>query len=301
MRHQAARSGRPRVLAPALLVVSVLGLWGIAAVVVAVAMPDGQSGAGSSSSAAPFALIDNPSAAELAQPGELGADAAPQSALPDEPATRDDSGQGGATKRLTDVMSGATVLRVGDTGLPVKFVQQRLNMAGIQTPENSTYDAATEASIARLQEKFDLHQSGRVNRYTLSTLLQVTERGPGLPAECLSGTVLCIDKTQKVVRLVIDGAPEVTLDARFGSFGTATDEGMFTVYDKRADDWSEEFGVPMKYSLYFSGGQAVHYSDFFATEGYTGASRGCVNTRDLAATAAMYEMAPKGTSVFVYD
>ena len=77
--------------------------------------------------------------------------------------------------------------------------------------------------------------------------------------------------------------------------------GLEQFYDKRADDWSEEFGVPMQYSLYFSGGQAIHYSDFFAEEGYTGASRGCVNTRDLDATATMFDLVDEGTAVFVYQ
>ncbi|MCB9411664.1 MAG: murein L,D-transpeptidase [Actinobacteria bacterium] len=301
MKHRATRSGRPRGLVPAAMVVAALGLWALAAAVVALAMPDDASTAGAAPpTSAPFALVDSPNADELAAPGEFGTEPPATDVLPSESPTG--AGEAApATKRLADVMSGDTVLRVGDSGLPVKFVQQRLNMAGIETPENSQYDAATEASVNRLQEKFDLNRSGRLNRYTLNTLLHVTERGPALPAECLAGTVLCVDKTQKIVRLVIDGAPEITLDARFGAFGSATDEGAFTVYDKRADDWSEEFGVPMQYSLYFSGGQAIHYSDFFAEEGYTGASRGCVNTRDLDATATMFDLVDEGTAVFVYQ
>jgi peptidoglycan hydrolase-like protein with peptidoglycan-binding domain len=293
-------------LVPAALLVSAVGLWGVTAGVVALAMPAElrEPTSQAASSPAPFALIDRPSSAELSSPGELGAAEAPESALPTAPAPAGLDASGfqapPATKRLADVLDGGTVLRVGDSGLPVKFVQQRLNMAGILTPENSTYDDATAAAVERLQEKFDLNRSGRVNRYTLNTLMKITERGPALPPECLQGTVLCVDKTQKIVRLVVKGNPEITLDARFGSFGTATDEGTFRVYDKRADDWSTDFGVPMEYSLYFSGGQAIHYSEFFAREGYTGASQGCVNTRDLGATAALFDKVDKGTTVFVY-
>ena len=37
----------------------------------------------------------------------------------------------------------------------------------------------------------------------------------------------------------------------------------------------------MPYAMFFSGGQAVHYSPDFAARGYNGASHGCVNVRNL--------------------
>lgn len=230
------------------------------------------------------------------EPGTPPGDPADPAQLPSEAGVDDQ----GVSKTLGEVMDGSTVLRAGDSGLPVRFVQQRLNTAGIALPESATYDDATAAAVTSLQEKFALTQTGRVNRYTLDTLLRITERGPALPAECTSGTVVCVDKTQKLVRLVRDGAVVMALDARFGALGAATKEGLFEVYDKRADDFSTDFGVPMKYSLYFAGGQAVHYSEVFAAEGYTGGSAGCVNTRDLQATRAMFEQVPKGAKVFVY-
>ena len=220
----------------------------------------------------------------------------PAAGLPTEAGT-DAAGQ---SKTLGQVMDGSTVLRTGDTGLPVRFVQQRLNAAGINVPETATFDEATVAAVTRVQEKFELTQTGRVNRYTLDTLLRITERGPALPGECTAGTVVCIDKTQRLVRLVRDGQVVMSLDARFGALGAATKEGAFEVYDKRADDWSTEFGVPMQYSLYFAGGQAVHYSEVFAAQGYAGGSAGCVNTRDLAGSQALFDQVPRGTKVFVY-
>ena len=234
--------------------------------------------------------------APVAQEGAGEAQPGDTSQLPSEAGTDDQ----GVSKTLGEVMDGSTVLRPGDSGLPVRFVQQRLNTSGIQIAETATYDDATAAAVTKLQEKFALTQTGRVNRYTLDTLLRITERGPALPAECNVGTVVCVDKTQKLVRLVRDGSVVMTLDARFGALGAATKEGLFDVYDKRADDFSTEFGVPMKYSLYFAGGQAVHYSEVFAAEGYSGGSAGCVNTRDLEATRAMFEQVPKGAKVFVY-
>lgn len=204
-------------------------------------------------------------------------------------------------KALGEIMAGNSVLRLGDRGLPVKFVQQRLNTAGLKSPESGEYDTLTAAAVTHLQEKFSLTTTGRVNRYTLETLLQVTARGPVLPDECTTGTVLCIDKTQRILRLVVDGEVVATLDARFGAFGSATNDGMFEVYDKIDNDFSTQFGVPMKLSMYFSNGQAVHYSPFFARDGYRGASAGCVNTRDLAATQAVFDQVEVGTTkVFVY-
>ena len=297
MKHQARGRVRAAWLAPVGLLTVALGIWLVPAGVVTLASPATPSPT-PSSTAWPelFAMPqDSPRPEENAQTGELGT--ASPGAVPSDATSAD--GQA-SPKQLGDVLDGSTVLRSGDKGLPVRFVQQRLNMIGIATPESGIYDDATTTSITHVQEKFSLNQSGRVNRYTLTTLLQASARGPALPDECRTGTVICVDKTQKIVRLVVDGTPTITLDARFGAFGNATNEGTFTVYDKIADDWSQAFDVPMKYSMYFSDGQAVHYSDFFAHEGYTGASHGCVNTRDLDATAAMFDQVEVGTPVVIY-
>lgn len=205
------------------------------------------------------------------------------------------------TKSIGAVLAGETVLRLGDTGLPVQYVQQRLGFVGMLASGSGTYDVATERAVLRFQEKFGLNLTGRVNRYTLEQLLDVSARGPVLPTECTTGTVICIDKTQRIIRLVQDGTTEVALDARFGSFLTETREGTFEIYDKKADDFSTLFGVPMQYSMYFSGGQAIHYSPYFDRDGYSGASAGCVNTRDLAGTEVMFEAVPLGTSVYIYS
>lgn len=217
-------------------------------------------------------------------------------ALPSDAATSAD----GSTKTLAQVMTGATVLRVGDSGLPVRFIQQRLNTAGIEVADNGEFDEDTAAGVDRLQEKFQLTQTGMVNRYTLDLLLRITERGPALPEQCNQGLVVCIDKTQRLIRVVADGQVTQVLDARFGALDAATEDGLFEVYDKRADDFSTDFGVPMLYSMYFAGGQAVHYSEYFARDGYSGASAGCVNTRDLDATRAMFDSVPRGSKVYIY-
>ena len=45
----------------------------------------------------------------------------------------------------------------------------------------------------------------------------------------------------------------------------------------------------MPYAMFFSGGQAVHYSADFAARGYDGASHGCVNVRDKGKIAALFD------------
>ena len=298
---------------PLFFAVLVALVWLVPAAIVSVTAPETQPA--SSSGAGQWIAGERPGAravippsptevpeagsgmAEVPADPSASASGSPSTDLPAE-AGQDADGQ---AKTLGQVMDGSTVLRPGDSGLPVRFVQQRLNAAGIPVAETASYDEATAAGVTRVQEKFELTQTGRVNRYTLDTLLRITERGPALPSECTAGTVLCIDKTQRLVRLVRDGAVEMSLDARFGALGAATKEGLFEVYDKRADDWSTEFGVPMQYSLYFAGGQAVHYSEVFAAQGYAGGSAGCVNTRDLDGSRALFDQVPRGTKVFVYQ
>ena len=129
------------------------------------------------------------------------------------------------------------------------------------------------------------------------------EPSPGkLDARCLTGRVLCIDKTSRTLRWVVDGHVQQTLDARFGSTlnDTPTREGLFHVYLKDADHVSHLYGSSMPYSMFFSGGQAVHYSSDFATVGYYGASHGCVNIRDYDGIQWLFSQVRVGDKVVVY-
>jgi lipoprotein-anchoring transpeptidase ErfK/SrfK len=56
----------------------------------------------------------------------------------------------------------------------------------------------------------------------------------------------------------------------------------------------------MPYAMFFSGGQAVHYSSDFAARGYNGASHGCVNVRDLAKIKVLFDQINVGDKVIVY-
>ena len=63
---------------------------------------------------------------------------------------------------------------------------------------------------------------------------------------------------------------------------------------------SQLYGSSMPFAMFFSGGQAVHYSSDFATVGYNGASHGCVNIRDYDGIAWLFSQVRVGDKVVVY-
>ncbi len=69
---------------------------------------------------------------------------------------------------------------------------------------------------------------------------------------------------------------------------------------KSRDHVSSLYGSSMPFAMFFSGGQAVHYSSDFAARGYDGASHGCVNVRDYDAIAALFDKVNVGDPVIVY-
>ena len=117
--------------------------------------------------------------------------------------------------------------------------------------------------------------------------------------------ISCLHEVTYVVRAGKDrgktGEVLRTLDARFGAAGTPTREGVFEVYRMSRDHVSSLYDTAMPYAMFFSGGQAVHYSPDFAATGYAGASHGCVNLRDKAVAAKLFATVPMGTRVVVYS
>ncbi len=63
---------------------------------------------------------------------------------------------------------------------------------------------------------------------------------------------------------------------------------------------SKLYGSAMPFAMFFSGGQAVHYSSDFAAVGYNGASHGCVNIRDYDGIQWLYSQVRIGDRVVVY-
>ncbi len=210
---------------------------------------------------------------------------------------------------------GPPILRSGDEGDQVRDAQARLKqIAWIFGDVTGAYDAGTVSAVKGFQAKRQIPVTGEIDRRTLDRLHAMTvtpsheelfniEPKPGeLDARCRTGRVLCIDKTSRTLRWVIDGKVQLTLDARFGSTinDTPTREGLFHVYFMNADHVSKLYGSAMPYAMFFSGGQAVHYSSDFASVGYYGASHGCVNIRDYEGVKWLFSQVRVGDAVVVY-
>lgn len=121
-----------------------------------------------------------------------------------------------------------------------------------------------------------------------------------MPRACYSGTIICIDKSSRTLRYLHNGRTLIRMNARFGASATPTRTGMYRIYWKDANHVSRLFGSAMPYSMFFDGGQAIHYSSDFARRGYAGASHGCVNVRDYGKVRQLFNSAPVGTRVYVY-
>ncbi|WP_200301923.1 L,D-transpeptidase family protein [Streptomyces adelaidensis] len=202
----------------------------------------------------------------------------------------------------------------GDEGLDVRELQARLRqVAWLFAGPTGTYDEPTVRAVEGFQGKRGLPRTGKTDSVTWARLLKMT-REPGKwdlyayggqPAaspdpRCLTGRVLCISKTSRTLRWMVDGRTLTTVEVRFGSQYTPTREGVFQVDFKSRDHVSTLYDTPMPYAMFFSGGQAVHYSSDFAARGYYGASHGCVNVRDEAAIASLFDQVRNGDKVVVY-
>jgi hypothetical protein len=192
---------------------------------------------------------------------------------------------------------------VGDRGPLVIAVQQRMLWLGAPIKPTHVMDkpTAVAVAVAAFRVKFDVGTGTSVTAAVFARMSAVSHARGVLPAECrTAGTVLCVDMTQKSLRVVARGAVRLTLDARFGSAADPTREGVFRVFAKSRDHISTLYKTPMPFAMFFSGGQAVHYSPYFARDGYNGASHGCVNLRSTSTASYLFAHVPVGTRVVVY-
>ncbi|RKN26562.1 L,D-transpeptidase family protein [Streptomyces radicis] len=206
----------------------------------------------------------------------------------------------------------------GDNSDQVRELQARLGQLDHFT-ENPTgyYGDVTTSAVVAYQQARGVEATGTVFQETWDALvaetatpteeemfppLEIPEVEPAqeLDERCLTGRVLCISKTTNTLAWVIDGEVELTVDVRFGAEETPTREGEFEVYWKSRNHHSTLYDSPMPYAMFFDGGQAVHYSEDFAANGYNGASHGCVNVRDEAAIAGLFDDVVEGDRVVVY-
>ncbi|MPZ96901.1 MAG: L,D-transpeptidase family protein [Propionibacteriales bacterium] len=210
---------------------------------------------------------------------------------------------------------GPTIIGPNTSGDRVRELQARLKQIGWFSEQvTPTYGDTTVASVKGFQDKRGIPVTGNVDQRTWDLLLGMTREptndelhnrvssgGPAaLDPRCTTGRVLCIDKSSNSLRWVIGGNVRMALDVRFGSELTPTREGAFSVNSKSRDHVSSLYDTPMPYAMFFSGGQAVHYSPDFAANGYNGASHGCVNVRNRDAIASLFDQVHVGDRVVVY-
>lgn len=202
----------------------------------------------------------------------------------------------------------------GAQGGQVRELQARLRKLQL-FDRNPTgyYGPVTAASVRGFQRQQGMGASGTVTSSAWSALRARTsapshdELYPPttLPLDspdprCLTGRALCVSKKSRSLAWYVNGRMVSAMDVRFGSAYTPTREGKFGVTFKSKDHVSTIYDTPMPYALFFSGGQAIHYSSDFAARGYSGASHGCVNVRDKKKIAALFAQVRKGDKVVVY-
>ena len=210
---------------------------------------------------------------------------------------------------------GKAIYQQGSSGDKVRELQARLKQIGwFSGSVTGTYGSATASGVKGFQGKRAIPVTGAVDARTWSRLTAMTRtptddakhnRLPkpskaGLDSRCLTGRAICISKSSNSLTWVVDGKPQLRMDVRFGAVGTPTREGTFSIQRKERDWTSTIYHSKMPYSMFFSGGQAVHYSSDFAARGYAGASHGCVNVRDLAGLQTLFAQARTGDKVIVY-
>ena len=210
--------------------------------------------------------------------------------------------------------SAKTLMSVGDRSKQVRELQARLRQIGhFNRVPTGYYGTATAASVQSFQGKRGLPRTGSTDTVTWQKLLAMTrtptanELHPSaepvaakLDKRCMTGRVMCISKNSRTLSWVIDGRVVSSMAVRFGSQYTPTREGTFSVYWKSRHHVSTIYNSPMPYAMFFSGGQAVHYSSDFAARGYNGASHGCVNVRDEGKIASLFAQVRTGDKVVIY-
>ncbi len=208
---------------------------------------------------------------------------------------------------------GPALYATGAEGEEVRGVQARLKqIAWLFGEVTGSYDAATVDAVRGFQGKREIPVTGEVDQRTFDRLVAMTytptyeemhniePKPAALDPRCKTGRVLCIDKSSQSLRWVIDGKAQETFEVRFGSDELPTREGAFSVFSKSRDHVSSLYDTSMPFAMFFSGGQAVHYSPDFAAHGYAGASHGCVNVRDYDGVARLFGQVQIGDRVIVY-
>ncbi|MEV6650473.1 L,D-transpeptidase family protein [Streptomyces sp. NPDC051219] len=245
-----------------------------------------------------------PSAPTGGAPGSPSADSKPS-----EPATSPSP-----TVSESPGSPGKVLMAEGTENEQVRELQARLKQLDhFKRSPTAFYGSMTTAAVKGFQEQRSLATSGTVDETTWEQLVAMTRKPTGSELRppttyeldtpdqrCMTGRVMCISKESRTLAWMVDGKVVSAMDVRFGSENTPTREGTFSVGWKARKWDSTIYHTPMPYAMFFSGGQAVHYSSDFAARGYSGASHGCVNVRDERKLSALFDEVKVGDKVVVY-
>lgn len=249
-------------------------------------------------------------------PSSPTAGASPESppSTDNKPASPSPSASASASPSASPSPTVKQIMANGDDSEQVRELQARLKQLKLMSvAPTGFYGTKTTAAVKSFQSKHGLNPTGSVDEATWKKIQSSTKkptadelRPPTVneadapDPRCMEGRVMCISKESRTLAWMIDGKIISTLDVRFGSENTPTREGVFKV-DRKEKDWTSTlYHTAMPYSMFFSGGQAVHYSADFAARGYAGASHGCVNVRDKAKLAEIFGQVNVGDKVVVY-
>ncbi len=218
-------------------------------------------------------------------------------------------------ERHNRLVPGPAIMKRGSSGLRVRDLQARLKQIGWYSYlVTGNYGSVTVSAVKGFQAKRQIPVTGEVDQRTLNRLYAMTRtptkdalynRVPkpskaGLDSRCMTGRAMCISKRTNSLVWVVNGRPQLRMDVRFGSAELPTREGSFSVGWKSRNHVSTIYHTRMPYAMFFSGGQAVHYSPDFAARGYNGASHGCVNVRNLSGIQSLFGQVRVGDKVIVY-
>ncbi|MFI1649377.1 L,D-transpeptidase family protein [Streptomyces avidinii] len=206
------------------------------------------------------------------------------------------------------------IMANGDESEQIRELQARLKQLKLMSvAPTGFYGSKTTSAVKAFQSKHGLNATGSVDEATWKKIQSSSKkptadelRPPTVnevdapDPRCMTGRVMCISKESRTLAWMIDGKVVSTMDVRFGSENTPTREGVFNVGWKAKEWTSTIYHTPMPYAMFFSGGQAVHYSADFAARGYNGASHGCVNVRDKGKLSALFDQVQVGDKVVVY-
>jgi hypothetical protein len=206
--------------------------------------------------------------------------------------------------------------RVDDNSSKVRILEARLVQLKLldKQYQDESFGTMTGSAVRKFQQRHGIPPLGYVDQNTWDELKARTHEptqkelfppapvvdGKKLDARCATGKALCIDKSTRRLRYVVDGKVLASMDVRFGAKATRTREGQFSVSWKSRNHVSKLYDSKMPFAMFFSGGQAVHYSSDFAARGYNGASHGCVNVRDYSKIQWLFDQVEVGDKVVVY-